>query len=148
MVRKRMIVLAAAAFIGGMSFTPSIAAADWYGNGHRADIRADRQDLQADRFDLRRAAETCGGIGAILVVICDSAVGQISVETCRTFTMIGCISGATAGTSGMIAGSCSGIDAVFDRPPEIENPVAPPRSAKPATVASAVASRTTRLVRR
>jgi hypothetical protein len=33
--------------------------------------------------------------------------------------MIGCISGGTAGTSGMIAGSCSGIDAVFDRPPEI-----------------------------
>jgi hypothetical protein len=54
MVRKRMIVFAAAAFIGGMSFTPSIASADWYGNGHRGDIRADRQDLQADRFDLRR----------------------------------------------------------------------------------------------
>jgi hypothetical protein len=33
--------------------------------------------------------------------------------------MIGCISGATAETSGMIAGSCSGIDVVFDPPPEI-----------------------------
>ena len=54
MVSKRVIVLAAAAFIGGMSFTPSIASADWYGNGHRRDIRADRQDVQADRFDLRR----------------------------------------------------------------------------------------------
>jgi hypothetical protein len=69
MVRKRMIVLAAAAFIGGMSFTPSIAAADWYGMVTAETSVPIGRTCKPTALIFGGIAETCGGIGAILVVI-------------------------------------------------------------------------------
>src|SRR5713226_9073138 len=54
MVRKLVLILVTTAALGSAAFTPSVAAAGWYGYGHRADIRADRRDLQRDRADFRR----------------------------------------------------------------------------------------------
>ena len=54
MVRKLVLILVTTAAVGSAAFTPSVAAAGWYGYGHRPDIRADRGDIRADRRDLQR----------------------------------------------------------------------------------------------
>jgi hypothetical protein len=54
MVRNLVLMLVTAATVGSAAFTPSVASAGWYGDRHRADIRADRRDIDADRRDLQR----------------------------------------------------------------------------------------------
>jgi hypothetical protein len=54
MVRKLVLILATAAAVGSVAFTPSVASAGWHGYSHRSDVRADRGDIRADRRDVRR----------------------------------------------------------------------------------------------